>query len=77
MLAEFPGPHRPRATSVDDDLFAGCDLVAAGRGVLPVSRLLADTVRRPDIVFVPFDTGLQLTLGLVWDPAQVGPTGWP
>jgi len=73
LLAEFPGPHRPRATSVDDDLFLGCDLVAAGRGVLPVPRLLAETVRRPDVVFVPFDTGLHLTFGLVWDPARVTP----
>jgi LysR family hydrogen peroxide-inducible transcriptional activator len=73
LLAEFGGPHRPRATAVDDDLAAGCDLVAAGRGVLPVPRLLAETVRRPDVAFVPFDTGLHLTFGLVWDPARVTP----
>jgi DNA-binding transcriptional LysR family regulator len=70
LLAEFPGPHRPRATGVDD-FFAACDLVAAGRGVLPVPRLLAETVRRPDVAFVPFDTGLHLTFGLVWDPARM------
>lgn len=65
-LDAFPGPHRPRATVVDDDVAAGCDLVAAGRGVLPVPRLLTDTLRRPDVVFVPFDSGLALTFALVW-----------
>ncbi|NUT33056.1 MAG: LysR family transcriptional regulator [Hamadaea sp.] len=66
-LDAFPGPHRPRAAVVDDDMAAGCDLVAAGRGVLPVPRLLTDTVRRPDVVFVPFDgSGLAMTFGLVW-----------
>jgi len=73
MLAEFPGSHQPRVTVVDDDLYAGCDQVAAGRGVLPVPRLLAETVRRPDVVFVPFDTTLRLTYGLVWDPTRVSP----
>ncbi|MEV6964675.1 LysR family transcriptional regulator [Hamadaea sp. NPDC051192] len=73
MLAAFPGPHQPRVTVVDDDLYAGCDLVAAGRGVLPVPRLLAETVRRPDVVFVPFETRLHLTYALVWDPTRVTP----
>ncbi|NUR71545.1 MAG: LysR family transcriptional regulator [Hamadaea sp.] len=73
MLAAFPGVHQPRVTVVDDDLYAGCDLVAAGRGVLPVPRLLAETVRRPDVVFVPFDTRLHLAYALVWNPARVSP----
>ena len=43
------------------------DLVAAGRGYLPVPRLLVDTVVRPDIRFVPLDdSGLRMTYALVW-----------
>jgi DNA-binding transcriptional LysR family regulator len=51
-----------------DDLPAALDLVAAGRGVLPVPHLLVETVRRPDIRFLPL-TGagdLRMTYGLVW-----------
>jgi DNA-binding transcriptional LysR family regulator len=73
MLAAFPGPHQPRVSVVDDDLYAACDQVAAGRGVLPVPRLLAETVRRPDVLFVPFESQLSLTYALVWDPARVTP----
>ncbi|NUO55938.1 MAG: LysR family transcriptional regulator, partial [Hamadaea sp.] len=73
MLAAFPGVHQPRVTVVDDDLYAGCDLVAAGRGVLPVPRLLAETVRRPDVVFVPFEPRLHFTYALVWSPSRVTP----
>jgi len=56
-------------TTVDDmdDLPAALDLVAAGRGVLPVPQLLVATVRRPDVRFVPLDgAGLRMTYGLVW-----------
>jgi DNA-binding transcriptional LysR family regulator len=56
-------------TSVDDldDLPAALDLVAAGRGVLPAPRLLVETVRRPDVRFIPFDvTGLRMSYGVVW-----------
>jgi DNA-binding transcriptional LysR family regulator len=66
-------PEQPRLTVIDDDLTAGCDLVAAGRGVLPVPRLLADTLRRPDLAYVPFDTTLHLTFALVWAPERVTP----
>lgn len=50
-----------------DDPTAGLDLVAAGRGLLVVPRLLAESVRRPDVTFVPLDIGpLRMTYGLVW-----------
>ncbi|HEY3501787.1 MAG TPA: LysR family transcriptional regulator [Actinocatenispora sp.] len=43
------------AWSAGDDLddVAAVDLVAAGAGVLPLPSLVADTIRRPDLVFVP------------------------
>ncbi|MFG1998542.1 LysR family transcriptional regulator [Spirillospora sp. NPDC048911] len=54
-----------------DDLAAALDLVAAGRGLMPAPRLLAETVRRPDIGFPPLGDGdlggLRMTYGLVWD----------
>jgi DNA-binding transcriptional LysR family regulator len=52
-----------------DDLPAALDLVAAGRGVLIVPRLLAETTRRPDVTFVPLH-GLtpRMTYALVWNP---------
>jgi DNA-binding transcriptional LysR family regulator len=56
-------------TTVDDldDLPAALDLVAAGRGVLPAPRLLVETVRRPDVRFIPLDVpGLRMSYGLVW-----------
>ncbi|GAA4212957.1 LysR family transcriptional regulator [Actinocatenispora rupis] len=37
----------------DPDDLAALDLVAAGNAVLPLPSLLADTVRRPDVRFVP------------------------
>jgi DNA-binding transcriptional LysR family regulator len=53
-----------------DDPAAALDLVAAGRGALPVPQLLVDTVRRPDVRFVPLaDAGLRLTFGLAYGPA--------
>ena len=57
-----------------DDLPAALDLVAAGRGLLPTPALLVETVRRPDVRFVPFDIGdLRMTYGLVWSPERVSP----
>lgn len=54
-----------------DDLPAALDLVAAGRGVLAAPHLLAETVRRPDVRFVPLDAGdLRMTYGLVWSPQR-------
>jgi DNA-binding transcriptional LysR family regulator len=54
-----------------DDLPAALDLVAAGRGVLAVPRLLVDTVRRPDVRFVPLrGTALRMTYALVWRQEQ-------
>jgi DNA-binding transcriptional LysR family regulator len=54
-----------------DDLPAALDLVAAGRGLLPVPQLLTQTVTRPDVRFVPLDTGgLRMTYALVWRPEQ-------
>ncbi|MEU5877098.1 LysR family transcriptional regulator [Spirillospora sp. NPDC047279] len=51
-----------------DDLAAALDLVAAGRGLMPAPRLLAETVRRPDIGFPPLGLDdLRMTYGLVWD----------
>jgi DNA-binding transcriptional LysR family regulator len=52
-----------------DDLPGALDLVAAGRGVLVAPALLASTVRRPDVAFVPlaFPGGPpRMTYGLVW-----------
>jgi LysR family hydrogen peroxide-inducible transcriptional activator len=69
MTALLPGPHRPRLVCVEDDLTAGCDMVAAGRGVLPVPRPLVESLRRRDLCFVPFDTGLHLRFGLTWSPS--------
>jgi DNA-binding transcriptional LysR family regulator len=50
-----------------DDLPAALDLVAAGRGVLATPHLLVETVRRPDVRFVPLDEDdLRMRYGLVW-----------
>jgi DNA-binding transcriptional LysR family regulator len=70
LLPEATTTTRSRATADDlDDLTAALDLVAAGQGLLPVPRLLAQTVLRPDIRFLPLDTGgLAMTYGLVWSP---------
>ena len=61
-------PARLRVTVEDlDDLPAGLDLVAAGRGVLLAPHLLVETVRRPDVRFIPLDVpGLRMTYALVW-----------
>ncbi|WP_218577281.1 LysR family transcriptional regulator [Phytohabitans rumicis] len=54
-----------------DDLPAALDLVAAGRGLLAAPHLLVETVRRPDVRFVPLDAGdLRMTYGLVWSPER-------
>ncbi|WP_432987573.1 LysR family transcriptional regulator [Dactylosporangium sp. CA-233914] len=56
-----------------DDPVAALDLVAAGRGALPVPQLLVDTVRRPDVRFVPLSSGsLRLTFALVWSADSAG-----
>ncbi|WP_281902476.1 LysR family transcriptional regulator [Phytohabitans aurantiacus] len=52
-----------------DDLPAALDLVAAGRGALAAPQLLAETVRRPDVRFIPLAASdLRMTYGLVWLP---------
>ena len=73
LAMQLPGGARARFTPDDlDDLPAALDLVAAGRGVLAAPSLLVETVRRPDVVFVPLDPGdgpaPRLTYGLVWRP---------
>jgi DNA-binding transcriptional LysR family regulator len=62
--------RQQRVTGPDlDDFAAPLDLVAAGAGVLATPRLVVETVRRPDVRFVPFDAGdLRITYGLVWVP---------
>jgi DNA-binding transcriptional LysR family regulator len=61
--------HHRDAPFEPDDFAAALDLVAAGAGVLPAPRLLAETIRRHDVRFVPFDSGdLRITYGLVWLP---------
>jgi DNA-binding transcriptional LysR family regulator len=56
-----------RVTVVEPDEGA-LDLVAAGRGVLPTPHLVVETVRRPDVRFVPLALGdAHLTYALVWD----------
>jgi DNA-binding transcriptional LysR family regulator len=50
-----------------DDLAAALDHVAAGRGLLVAPHLLVETVRRPDIRFLPLDgADLRMTYALVW-----------
>jgi DNA-binding transcriptional LysR family regulator len=70
LASRVPAPGPPRVPADDlDDLPAALDLVAAGRGILPAPRLLVDTVRRPDVTFVPLRTAdLHITYGLVWLP---------
>ena len=61
----------PAAGDDLDDPAAALDLVAAGRGVLPVPGLLVATTRRPDVRFVPLDAGdLSMSFGLVWRPER-------
>jgi len=73
LAARLPEPTRSRvATDNLDDLPAALDLVAAGNGLLPVPQLLAQTVLRPDVQFVPLDSGgLRMTYGLVWSQDRV------
>ena len=70
----LPVPEGARlAPEPVDDPAAALDLVAAGRGALPVPRLLVDTVRRPDVRFVPLaGPPLRLTFALVWSAATAG-----
>ncbi|MER7009554.1 LysR family transcriptional regulator [Dactylosporangium sp. NPDC000555] len=63
----------PLAPEPVDDPAAALDLVAAGRGALPVPQLLVDTVRRPDVRFVPLaGPPPRLTFALVWSAATAG-----
>jgi DNA-binding transcriptional LysR family regulator len=61
-------PAGPVAADLDD-LPTALDLVAAGRGVIVVPGLLAETTRRPDVAFVALH-GLRLRMryALVWNP---------
>ncbi|SEL64006.1 DNA-binding transcriptional regulator, LysR family [Nonomuraea pusilla] len=66
-------PGRAR-TFADDDFAAALDLVAAGAGVLPLPQLLARTIRREDVRFVPLDAGdLRITYALAWSREQATP----
>lgn len=66
-----PRLRSPAVVGDLDDLPAALDLVAAGRGLLAAPHLLVETVRRPDVRFVPLDAGdLRMTYGLVWSPER-------
>ncbi|MFG1690026.1 LysR family transcriptional regulator [Nonomuraea sp. NPDC049269] len=66
-------PGRSRVVA-DDDFAAALDLVAAGAGVLPIPQLLARTIRRDDLRFVPLDAGdLRITYALAWARERVTP----
>ncbi|GGL02124.1 LysR family transcriptional regulator [Sphaerisporangium melleum] len=75
LAATLHGPHQHRLVAEEiDDFAALLDLVAAGTGVLPVPRLLATSVKRPDVTFVPFQAGeLRITYGIAWSPDQATP----
>jgi DNA-binding transcriptional LysR family regulator len=62
------GTHQTEGILDDfDDLPAALDLVAAGRGLLPVPRLLVETISRPDVRFVPLEgSTVRMTYALVW-----------
>jgi DNA-binding transcriptional LysR family regulator len=67
-LAAATRQHRVIGPDLDD-YAAPLDLVAAGAGVLATPRLVVESVRRPDVRFVPFDAGdLRITYGLAWAP---------
>ena len=69
--AGLPGRSRMVA---DDDFAAALDLVAAGAGVLPIPQLLARTIRRDDLRFVPLEAGdLRITYALAWARERVTP----
>lgn len=73
-LAErLPGRHRAIAEDLDD--FTGAlDLVAAGAGLLPIPQLVARTLRRDDVHYVPLEAGeLRLTYGVAWLRDNVTP----
>jgi DNA-binding transcriptional LysR family regulator len=55
-----------------EDLPASLDLVAAGRCALVAPGLLAETVRRPDVAFVPLAVrpAPVMTYGLAWSAAR-------
>jgi hypothetical protein len=66
-----PRLRSPAVVGDLDDLPAALDLVAAGRGLLAAPHLLVETVRRPDVHFIPIDAGdLRMTYGLVWAPER-------
>jgi DNA-binding transcriptional LysR family regulator len=72
-LAALVRQHRVVGPDLDD-FAAPLDLVAAGAGVLATPRLVVETVRRPDVRFVPLDAGdLRITYGLVWAPEAASP----
>ncbi|MCP2360985.1 DNA-binding transcriptional LysR family regulator [Nonomuraea thailandensis] len=70
----WPGlPGRSRLVA-DDDFGAALDLVAAGAGLLPIPQLLARTIRRDDVRFVPLEAGdLRITYALAWSRERVTP----
>jgi DNA-binding transcriptional LysR family regulator len=70
VWAQLATDRPARASSADlDDLPAALDLVAAGRGVLVVPGLLAETTRRSDVTFVPVHSiALRMKYALVWNP---------
>jgi DNA-binding transcriptional LysR family regulator len=75
VAAVLSGPHQHHLVADDIDDFAPLlDLVAAGTGLLPVPHLLATSIRRQDVRFVPFDAGdLRMTYGLAWSPERISP----
>ncbi|WP_090945722.1 LysR family transcriptional regulator [Nonomuraea jiangxiensis] len=70
----WPGlPGRSRMVA-DDDFAAALDLVAAGAGLLPIPQLLARSIRRDDVRFVPLEAdGLRITYALAWSKERVTP----
>jgi DNA-binding transcriptional LysR family regulator len=67
QLAARVGPRTAVVHADLDDLAAALDLVAAGRGQLATPHLLVETVRRPDVRFVPLDTDdLTMRYALAW-----------
>ncbi|RBQ17988.1 hypothetical protein DP939_21690 [Spongiactinospora rosea] len=75
LAVRLRGPHQYRVVADDiDDYAALLDLVAAGAGLLPTPHLLVRSVRRADVVFVPFEAGgLRLSYGVAWSPERVSP----
>lgn len=72
QLAARLGPRAAAVHADLDDLPAALDLVAAGRGVLAAPHLLVETVRRPDVRFVPLEADdLRMRYALVWSPEHV------